>query len=74
MTELDMVGNSEHFNYRGGGCPSYLQEALAGNAKIRLNVCMLLVLLYMYIYSKILGVRLPACPVIKIKVLVLIKV
>ena len=59
----------------GGGSivSASLQEALAGNAKKKYwNVCTMLVMLY--IYSTILGVRLPVCPVIKNKVLMLIKV
>ena len=50
-----------------------LLEVLTGNGKQRWNVCTVMVLLY--IFSKILGVsRLPVCPVIKSKVLMLIKV
>ena len=70
MTELDRVGISDNFNFRG--FPSFLQVFENGNAKQRWNVCTVMVLLY--IYSKISGVRLPICPVIKNKVLMLIKV
>ena len=49
-----------------------MRGALVDNAKKRWNVCMVMVLLN--IYRKILGVRLPACPVSKNKVLMLIKV
>ena len=51
----------------GGGSILFasLQEALAGNAKKMMDCCTMLVVLY--IYSKILGVRLPVCPVIKTK-------
>ena len=73
MTELDRVGNSDNFNFRGFPIVSAsLREGLAGNAKKRWNVCTVMVLLY--IYNKISGVRLPICPVIKNKVLMLIKV
>ena len=73
MTELDRVGNRDNFNFSGD--PSFLQVCRKHSQamrKKRWNVCTILVLLY--IYSKILGVRLPVCPVIKNKVLMLIKV
>ena len=73
--ELDRLGNCDNFNIMGVGgsiVSASLQEALAGNAKRRWNVYTMLILLY--IYSKILGVRLPVCHVIKNKILMLIKV
>ena len=71
MTELDRVGNSDNFNFRGGGgsiVSASLQEALIGNEKTRLNVCTVMVLLH--IYSKSLSVRSPVCPVNKNKILI----
>ena len=73
MTELDRVGSSDNFNFRGN--PSFLQvceKRSYATQKKRWNVCMMMVLLY--ICSKILSVRLPVCPVIKNEVLMLIKV
>ena len=54
MTGLDRVGNRDNFYCMG----------FAGKAKKRWNVCTVMVLLY--IYSKISGVRLPIKRVIKI--------
>ena len=70
MAELDRVGNSVNFDFMGFHrfCTKHSQAT----RKKRWNVCTMLVLLY--IYSKILGVRQPVCPVIKNKVLMLIKV
>ena len=65
MTELDRVGKSDNFN--SGGFQSARSSRRQREKKKRWNVCMVMVLLY--IYSKILGVRLPVCPVIKNKVL-----
>ena len=73
MTELDRVGNSDNFNFRG--VPLFLQVCEKGShatPKTIWNVCTVMVLLY--IYSKISGVRLTICPVIKNKLLMLIKV
>ena len=33
MTELDRVGNSDNFNFRGTNISASLREALEGNAK-----------------------------------------
>ena len=72
MIELDRVGNSDNFNFRG--VPSFLQICMKHSQAMQklCNVCTMLILLY--IYSKILSVRLPVCPLIKNKVLMLIKV
>ena len=73
MTQLDMVGSSDNFNFKG--FPSFLQvyeKRSQATRKNRWNVCTVMVLLF--ICSKILGVRLPVCPVIKNKVLMHIKV
>ena len=74
MTVLHRVGICDNFKFRGGGSiiSASLRGALVGNAKKRWNVCTVMVLLY--IYNKMLGVGLPVCPVIKNKVLMLIKV
>ena len=71
MTELDRVGNSDNFNFRG--VPSFLQvcENCLQAMQKRLNVCTLMILLQ--IYSKSLSVRSPVCPVNKNKILIPIK-
>ena len=65
MTEFDRVGNSDNFDFRG--LPSFLQvcEKSSYVTQKRLNVCTMMVLLY--IYSKLSGVRLSIRPVIEIK-------
>ena len=72
MTEFDRVDNSDNFNFRG--FPLFLQVCEKGSqaTQKRWTVCTVMMLLY--IYSKISGVRLSICPVIKNKVLMLIKV
>ena len=73
MTELDRVGNSDNFNFRG--FPLFLQVCEKGSQaarKKRWNVCTAMVLLY--ICSKFSSVRFPICHVIKNKLLMLIKV
>ena len=59
MTELDRVGNSD--NYKFKGFPSFLQVCEKGSQATRKKSTMMVLL---YIYSKISGVRLPICPVI----------
>ena len=76
MTELDRVGNTDNFYFRGGSvvtrfCKS-ARSARRQREKKKWNICTDVVLLH--IYTKILGVRLPVYPVIKNKVLMLIKV
>ena len=51
MTELDRVGNSDNFNFRGMGgegsiVSASLREGLAGNATKRWKVCTVMVLPY----------------------------
>ena len=73
MTELDRVGSSDNFSFRG--FPLFLQVCEKGSQATRKkgwNICKVMVLLY--ICSKISCVRLPICPVIKNKLLMLIKV
>ena len=62
MTELDRVGNSDNYKFRG--FPSFLQVCEKGSQASRKKSTVMVLL---YIYSKISGVRLPICPVIKIK-------
>ena len=72
MTELDSVGSSENINFRG--FPSFQQvcEKCSQATQKRCNVCKVMVLLYTN--SKRFDVILLVCPVIKSKVLMLIKV
>ena len=71
MTELDRVGKSDNFNFRG--VPSFLQvcKKRSQAPRKRWNVCTVMVLLH--IYSKSLGVRLQVCPVNENKILMRIK-
>ena len=56
MTELDRVGSSDNFSFRGVSIvPASLREGLTGNAKKGWNICTVMVLLY--ICSKISCVR-----------------
>ena len=65
MTDLDRVDRSDDFNFRG--VPSFLQvyeKHSQATRKKRWYICTVMVLVY--IFSKILGVKLPVCPVIQV--------
>ena len=58
MTELDRVGNSDNFNFRGEGVHCFCKSAISTSSQCEKGMfarCTMLVLLY--INSKILGVR-----------------
>ena len=72
MTDLDSVGNMTTSISEGFHCFCKSARSACRQREKKRNVCTMMVLLY--IYSKIFGVRLPVCPVIKNKALMLIKV
>ena len=76
MTELERVDNSENFNFRGSHRFCTCKSARSAPRQREKKIGCLHSdgsATYLY-YSKSLGVRLPACNVIKNKVLMLIKV
>ena len=72
MAELDRVGNSDNFNFRG--VPSFLQVCEKCSQAMRKKIeCLHSDVSATYLYSKSLSVRSPVCPVNKNKVLIPIK-
>ena len=69
MTQLDRVGYSDNFKVSGGGGGVHRFCKSARSARMhcerRWDVCTMMVLLHVHIYSKSLGVKLPVCPVNK---------
>ena len=72
MAEVDRAGNSDNFNFNSHHfCKSARSTRRQCEKKMK---CLHDAGSAIYIYCKILGVRLPVCPVIKNKILMLIKV